>query len=48
MIDYTTEDLVEAIHSRYPHGVHKVLNGVEGETADRVSQAWATAVRWLT
>ena len=38
VIDYTTEDLVEAIHSRYPHGVNKALNGVEGETADQVVQ----------
>ena len=38
MIDYATEDLVEAIHSRYPDGVDKALNGVEGETADQVVQ----------
>ena len=39
VIDYTSEDLVEAIHSRYPQGVDKALNGVEGETADQVVQA---------
>ena len=33
-----TEDLVEAIRSRYPHGVDKAVNGVEGETANQVVQ----------
>jgi NADPH2:quinone reductase len=36
VIDYTVEELVAAIHSRYPAGVDKALNGVEGETADQV------------
>ncbi len=39
VIDYQSEDLLEAIHSRYPRGVDKAVNGVEGETADRVVQA---------
>jgi NADPH2:quinone reductase len=39
VIDYSTEDLLDAIQSRYPRGVDKALNGVEGETADRVVQA---------
>lgn len=39
VIDYTTEDLVEAVRSRYPEGVDKALNGVEGETADQVVRA---------
>jgi NADPH:quinone reductase-like Zn-dependent oxidoreductase len=36
VIDYTTEDLVSAIRTRYPDGVDKALNGVAGEIADQV------------
>jgi NADPH:quinone reductase-like Zn-dependent oxidoreductase len=36
VIDYTTEDLVDAIRTRYPDGVNKALNGVAGEIADQV------------
>ncbi len=36
VIDYTAEDVVEAIRARYPDGVDKVLNGVSGEGANRV------------
>ena len=39
VIDYQSEDLVEAIRSRYPQGVDKAVNGVEGETANQVVQA---------
>ena len=39
VIDYQSEDLREAIRSRYPLGVDKAVNGVEGETANQVVQA---------
>jgi NADPH:quinone reductase-like Zn-dependent oxidoreductase len=39
VIDYQSEDLREAIRSRYPSGVDKAVNGVEGETANQVVQA---------
>jgi NADPH:quinone reductase len=39
VIDYQSEDLLEAIRSRYPRGVDKAINGVEGETANQVVQA---------
>ena len=39
VIDYQSEDLREAIRSRYPQGVDKAVNGVEGETANQVVQA---------
>jgi NADPH:quinone reductase len=39
VIDYQSEDLREAIRSRYPRGVDKAVNGVEGETANQVVQA---------
>lgn len=38
VIDYRSEDLLQAIRSRYPQGVDRAINGVEGETADRVVQ----------
>jgi NADPH:quinone reductase len=38
VIDYQSEDLLEAIRSRHPRGVDKAVNGVEGETANRVVQ----------
>jgi NADPH2:quinone reductase len=38
-IDYATLDFVEEIHRRYPEGVDKALNGVSGETANRVVRA---------
>jgi NADPH2:quinone reductase len=39
LIDYTREDFVEATRKRFPEGVDKALNGVEGETANKVVQA---------
>jgi NADPH:quinone reductase-like Zn-dependent oxidoreductase len=39
VIDYTTEDFVSAIYDRYPAGVDKALNGVEGDTADQAVRA---------
>jgi NADPH:quinone reductase-like Zn-dependent oxidoreductase len=39
VIDYTAEDVLAAIRSRYPDGVDKALNGVDGETADLVVRA---------
>lgn len=38
VIDYTAEDIVGAIRRRYPRGVDKALNGVDGETANQVVQ----------
>jgi NADPH:quinone reductase-like Zn-dependent oxidoreductase len=35
VIDYTSEDVVQAIHDRYPKGVNKALNGVKGEAANQ-------------
>lgn len=39
VIDYTREDFVEATRRRFPEGVDKVLNGVDGETANQVVNA---------
>jgi NADPH:quinone reductase len=39
VIDYTTENLVEAIRARYPDGVNKALNGVASEMANEI--VWA-------
>jgi NADPH2:quinone reductase len=39
VIDYTRQDLVAAVHSRYPRGVDKVLSGVAGPDANRVLRA---------
>jgi NADPH:quinone reductase-like Zn-dependent oxidoreductase len=39
LIDYTREDLVEATRKVFPEGVDKVLNGVDGETANEVVKA---------
>ena len=39
VIDYTTEDVVAAVRKKYPQGVDKALNGVEGETANEVVKA---------
>lgn len=36
VIDYTNENIIDSIRARYKNGVDKVLNGVAGETADRV------------
>jgi NADPH:quinone reductase-like Zn-dependent oxidoreductase len=35
VIDYTAEDVVEAVRARYPDGVDKALNGVSGEAANQ-------------
>jgi NADPH:quinone reductase-like Zn-dependent oxidoreductase len=35
VIDYTTEDVVEAVRDLYPDGVDKALNGVSGDAADQ-------------
>jgi NADPH:quinone reductase-like Zn-dependent oxidoreductase len=37
VIDYSTEDVVEAVRARYPVGVDKALNGVSGEAADQAA-----------
>ncbi|MDB5214439.1 MAG: hypothetical protein JWO86_2366 [Myxococcaceae bacterium] len=39
LIDYTVDDFVEAIRKTFPAGVDKALNGIEGETANKVVQA---------
>jgi NADPH:quinone reductase-like Zn-dependent oxidoreductase len=36
VIDYTKEDFVKATRKRFPDGVDKALNGVEGQTANDV------------
>lgn len=36
VIDYTKENIIDSVRARYKNGVDKVLNGVEGETADLV------------
>jgi NADPH:quinone reductase-like Zn-dependent oxidoreductase len=36
VIDYEHQDVVHAIHERYPKGVHKALNGVPGEAANQI------------
>jgi NADPH:quinone reductase-like Zn-dependent oxidoreductase len=35
VIDYTTQDVVAAIHARYPKGANKALNGVSSEQANQ-------------
>jgi NADPH:quinone reductase-like Zn-dependent oxidoreductase len=35
VVDYTSEDVVQAIHARYPKGVNKALNGVSGAAANQ-------------
>jgi NADPH:quinone reductase-like Zn-dependent oxidoreductase len=35
VIDYTSQDVVQAIHAKYPKGVNKALNGVANETANQ-------------
>jgi NADPH:quinone reductase-like Zn-dependent oxidoreductase len=39
LIDYTREDFAKAARKRYREGVDKALNGVGGETANKVLQA---------
>ncbi|MDB5770324.1 MAG: NADP-dependent oxidoreductase [Burkholderia sp.] len=39
VIDYTTEDVVNAIRAKYPGGVDKALNGVSGEHANELVDA---------
>jgi NADPH2:quinone reductase len=39
VIDYTREDFVQATRRSFPEGVDKALNGVGGETANRVVEA---------
>jgi NADPH:quinone reductase-like Zn-dependent oxidoreductase len=39
VIDYTERNFVDEIHKRYPEGVDKALNGVDGETANQVVRA---------
>jgi NADPH:quinone reductase-like Zn-dependent oxidoreductase len=36
VIDYSSEDVVAAVHGRYPRGVDKVLSGVSGPEAGQV------------
>lgn len=48
VIDYEIEDLIAAVHRRYPRGVDKALNGVAGETADKVLKAVRPAAEWST
>jgi NADPH:quinone reductase-like Zn-dependent oxidoreductase len=36
VIDYTEEDVAQAIRARYPNGVDKALNGVAGEMANGI------------
>src|SRR4029453_9020293 len=36
VIDYAAEDVVDAIRSRFPKGVDKVLNGVGGDAANEM------------
>jgi NADPH2:quinone reductase len=35
VIDYTSQDVVQAIHALYPKGVNKALNGVRGVAANQ-------------
>lgn len=35
VIDYTTQDVRQAIHAKYPNGVDKILNGVASEAANQ-------------
>jgi NADPH:quinone reductase-like Zn-dependent oxidoreductase len=35
VIDYTTQDVKQAIHAKYPKGVDKILNGVASEAANQ-------------
>lgn len=37
VIDYTEEDVAQALRARYPGGVDKVLNGAPGEAANRAA-----------
>jgi NADPH:quinone reductase len=39
VIDYTERDFVDEVRKRYPEGVDKALNGVDGETANQVVRA---------
>jgi len=39
LIDYAREDLVEVTRATFPAGADKALNGVGGETANRVLRA---------
>jgi NADPH:quinone reductase len=39
VIDYTRDDFVEVTHKYFPEGVDKALNGVEGDTANKVLRA---------
>jgi NADPH:quinone reductase-like Zn-dependent oxidoreductase len=41
VVDYTSEDVVQAIHVRYPKGVNKALNGVRGDAANRYVEVMA-------
>lgn len=38
VIDYTKENIIDSVRARYKNGVDKALNGVAGETADRVAE----------
>lgn len=39
VIDYLAEDVVKAVRARYPGGVDKALNGVDGERANEAVRA---------
>ncbi|MEO6418015.1 MAG: zinc-binding dehydrogenase, partial [Polyangiaceae bacterium] len=39
VIDYTAEDVIEGVLNRFPEGVHKALNGVSGDMANKVARA---------
>jgi NADPH:quinone reductase-like Zn-dependent oxidoreductase len=39
VIDYVAEDVVKAVRARYPGGVDKALNGVDGERANEAVRA---------
>jgi NADPH:quinone reductase-like Zn-dependent oxidoreductase len=36
VVDYSSEDVVKAIHDRYPKGVDKALNGISNNAANQI------------